>query len=266
MTEKVKKNFSIRQTANACGIGRTTLQRLTDNGLIKPAEIGENRYHYYNAKNIYDINTIQLLSECGFTHRQLTSLDLSDSVMQTFANELQDKINILTFAMENLRDASDNDPRAAIKIINIPEMDCYVLQSTTIYDFETMSKLVETALGSCVEAGFKINKYYPPFTILDNEKLFTEHALRSHKCTVCIPLTAGNKGEGIRIIPQVSVLSVTYKYAEGNSRTFYKMLKDEIQRRGMTPQGPTRIEALFNPFINDERSATNIALRLSIPV
>ena len=48
MNNKKNDYYSIREAAKACGIGRTTLQRLTDDNLIKPAMIGENKYHYYN--------------------------------------------------------------------------------------------------------------------------------------------------------------------------------------------------------------------------
>ncbi len=261
-----KDFYSIRQTARACGIGRTTLQRLTDSGLIKPAVIGENRYHYYDSKSIYDINTIQLLSECGFTRKQLSSLDLSDDVMASFASELQDKINILTFAMENLKAASSHDIKDLFRTTVIPELKCYMIRGSKLHTFFSMSSFVEKVLSEMVNKGLTTNKYYPPFVILDWEEFLSRQLDSDYNCAVCIPLSGKATGPNVVSFPQINALSVTYKYEAGSSRKFYSLLKDELRKRDLKPTGNPRVEALFNPFISEERSAENISLRLSIPI
>ena len=268
MNEKnIKDFYSIRQTARSCGIGRTTLQRLTDSGLIKAASIGENRYHYYSAKNIYDINTIKLLSECGFTHKQLSSLDMTDEVMQSFADELQDKINILNFTMENLRDASKSDSRNNIKIINIPELKCYSVRTSTAHSLMHMSSLVETFLGEVIRKGLRTSGYYPPFIILENVDFMAgDIADLEYESTVCIPLEGKATDPAVVSVPQTTALSVTYKYGPGVSADQFVLLKEELRNRGLTPKGNVRAEALFNPFITDEDSYSNVALRISVPI
>ncbi len=266
MSNLITKKFSIRQTARACGIGRTTLQRLTDCGLIKPAEIGENSYHYYNAKNIYDINTIKLLSECGFTRTELSSLDMSDSSMTSFADELQDKINILTFAMENLRDASLRKPEEAFRIIKLPDLICYSEEIPEAHGFYKMSSFVEKALSEVVTRGIQTNQYYPPFTEVDSDEFMNGNADTHYRLRVMIPLQGKVSGPGIETAPGVTALSVTYKYQPGTSLIYFTMVKNELKARGLSPKGAPRIEALFNPFVNDENSQDNIALRLSIPI
>ena len=263
----IKKFYSIRQTARSCGIGRTTLQRLTDSGLIRAASIGENRYHYYSAKNIYDINTINLLSECGFTHKQLSSSDMTDEVMQSFADELQDKINILHFAMENLRDASHSNSKENIRLIKIPDLRCYSVGSNTAYSLKYMSSLVETVLGEVIHKGLKTNRYYPPFIILDNMDFMADGLMdRDYECTVCIPLDGKAMDPAVVTIPHITALSTTYKYKKDLSAERFVMLRDELERLDLVPKGKVRAEALFNPFINDEESYTNIALRISVPI
>ena len=81
-----------------------------------------------------------------------------------------------------------------------------------------------------------------------------------------IPLEGKASGPGIEMVPGVTALSVTYKYHPGTSLVYFTLAKNELNVRGLSPKGDPRIEALFNPFVNDENSQDNIALRLSIPI
>ena len=91
-------------------------------------------------------------------------------------------------------------------------------------------------------------------------------AYTNYKLRVMIPLEGKASGSGIVTAPGVTALSVTYKYHPGTSLAYFTLAKNELKEHGISPKGDPRIEALFNPFVNDENSQDNIALRLSIPI
>ncbi len=267
----MKKNsintYSIREAARACGIGRTTLQRMTDDNLIKPAKIGENKYHYYNSRNIYDINLIQLLHECGFSKKELKSLDMSPKTMGAFADRLQDKINMLAFSMENLRAVSLSGNPTTVYTINIPELRCYTIKTDLDYGIIEMSNHVDDALHEAIKKGYETNRYYPPFIIPESENfLYDDPTDKKYKCKVYIPVITKTSDPSVETVPATKALSVTFHYTRGGNRTYYKMLTDELQDQGLKPASNPRFEALFNPFNLDEDPINKIALRVSIPV
>ncbi len=267
MNNKKNDYFSIRETAKACGIGRTTLQRLTDDNLIKPAMIGENKYHYYNSRNIYDINMIQLMHECGFSKKELKSLDMSPETMSAFADRLQDKINMLTFNMENLRAASLTDTSTHVRTLSIPELRCYTTHTNLGYGIIEMANHVDKALHETIRKGFETNRYYPPFLIPEPVNfLYDDPTGKKYKCKVYIPVITKTSDPSVETVPATKAISVTFHYTSGGNRTYYKMLTDELQDLGLKPASNPRFEALFNPFNFEEDSINRIALRVSVPI
>ena len=267
MSDKNNGFFSIREAARACGIGRTTLQRMSDDKLIKPAMVGENKYHYYNSKNIYDINMIQLMHECGFSKKELKALNMSPEIMGAFANRLQDKINMLTFNMENLRAVSLSGHPTGVKILNIPELRCYCMDTNLDYGITEMASHVDEALHETIRKGYETNRYYPPFLIPEPENfLYDDPTGKKYRCKVCIPVISKTADPKIEVLPAVKALSVTFLYKKGENRKYYKMLTDELEDLGLKPASNPRFEALFNPFNYEDDSINSIALRISVPI
>ncbi len=264
----MKKNnhlFSIREAAKACGIGRTTLQRMTDEGLVPPAFIGENKYHFYDARSIYDINMVEFMSECGFTRKELQTMGMSAESKAEFADKLQDKINILTFSMENLRAASFTDTN--VKIINIPSLTCCIGESDLPKSIREATLLVEDLLTETVRAGYHTNRYYPPFFIMKCEEYSLEYLTRHEfRSVCCIPVFPKSRDSKAVVIDSISALSITFPYDGQGVSEYVNLMYEEVNRRGVAPSDYPRVEALFNPFAYNAENRESIALRLSIPL
>ena len=267
MKEIKRKLFSIREAAKVCGIGRTTLQRMTDDGLIIPSQIGENRYHYYDAQNIYNINLLQNLKECGFTKKQLSGLSMSPEEMVSLANQIQDKINMLTFNMANLQSAAMSNKKSIIRILDTPDLICYTAKSARPYSFFEMSKFLENILAEVISKKYSINRYYAPFLSFDlNDFLQSDFISDTYMCTVYIPLVTKANDPDIVTVPASSYLSYTFKYRKGQTRKHLYLLKDELTKRELTPKSNPLIEVLFNPFSYDDESLSNLVMRLSVAI
>lgn len=263
--KKNNKLYSIREAAKACGIGRTTLQRMTDEGLVPPAFIGENKYHFYDCRSIYDINMLELMSECGFTRKEIGSIGLSPDSMAEFASKIQDKINILNFNLENLRAASITDN--TFKVINIPSLTCCTMQRKTPRNIEEMYDLIETLLSDTVKDGYHTNKYYPPFLILKCEEFSPEYySSRNYDTVCCIPVLSKSKDTGISNTDPVTALSITFQYSVKPIKHYFDLLNRELRDRDLAAKGYPRLEALFNPFPFKDGTRNSLSMRLSVPI
>ncbi len=264
----MKKNnhlFNIREAAKACGIGRTTLQRMTDEGLVPPAFIGENKYHYYDCRSIYDINMVELMSECGFTRKEISSIGLTPDSMAEFAIKVQDKINILTFNLENLRAASLTDN--SFKVIDIPALTCCTEERKVPQNIGEMSDLIETLLINTVRAGYHTNRYYPPFLILECDEFTPEcYSSRNYDTICCIPVLPRSKDTGTSEIDPVTALSITFQYSAIPIKHYFDLLYNEFKSRELTAKGYPRLEALFNPFPYINGIRNSLSMRLSVPI
>ncbi|MBR6473789.1 MAG: MerR family transcriptional regulator [Firmicutes bacterium] len=267
MNKKHKNFYSIREAAHACGIGRTTLQRMSEEGLIVPAEIGENKYHYYDERNIYDINMIHNFSECGFTRKELKKLDMTPEVMLEFADQIQNKINILTFNMENLRTASLSHTQSVFRLINIPPITCLVFPDDEEHTFLDLSTLVKKSIRQAIQRGYTTDRYYPPYVVLHiNNYMTSDLSGDRFRATICVPVVTKSEASDIMRFPAATLLSVTYPGKKGDTRKHLRLLRDNLAKNGYTPKGDPLIEALFNPFNYEEDSMNMVALRLGIPI
>ena len=263
-----KKNniYTIRQTSRACGIGRTTLQRMESDGLITPYSKGENNYRYYDAKSISDINKVNLFHECGFSHRELQEL-MSDqeNALPGFEKMLQDRINVLYFNLENIRAATRAEGPPECAFINIPDLNCYVKDEQGDYSEGSMYEVISGSIDELVSKGYVTNKYYTPFMMLDNPGLFKgEFSSGAANFRVCSPVTTETNGKDIITIPGGRALTFTFIYRKQDAKESFLYLLSELEREGLTPKGTPRVEALFNPLKALEGSDKRIILRLCI--
>lgn len=74
MTYSSKRLLSISRFAAYCGTTRQTLQHYDHIGLLKPAEVGEQGYRYYEALQGYDFRLINSLRRSGCTLGEVTEI------------------------------------------------------------------------------------------------------------------------------------------------------------------------------------------------
>ena len=87
-TPETKKLFTIAQAANACSVSRSTLLRMEEEGLLKPARHNDGRYRYYDVQNIMEAMQIYSMHRMGLTRSQIRPLiDTPEEIMRQPASE-----------------------------------------------------------------------------------------------------------------------------------------------------------------------------------
>ena len=262
-----KNLYTIRQASHSCGIGRTTLQRMEEDGMVEPAFIGENKYHYYDAKTIYDINMLTLFQECGFSRTELRKIRAMDDPLKAFEKILQNRINVLTFNLQNVKAASRADLPPEFVLMDIPDLTCFVTEGKATYSLNTMYKLVSTSIDKVVQKGLLTNKYYTPFLILRNLSQGGPSSKGSSSYySMCIPIADHRDIAGIQTIKGGHALAVTFVYKEGLGKEYIRLLYNELERSGLEPKSSLRAEALFNPLTPRYDKSKRMLLRLSVMI
>ena len=264
---KPSKLFTIRETARTCNIGRTTLQRLTDEKLVEPAYMGENSYHYYNVVNIYNISLIQILKSCGIYGKRLEAIGSSTESLTAVRDELRDKVNILTFALDFFGMMADPEEAGKMRILHLPESKTFSYKSPEPVYFGDIPVFLEEIICDFVKRGLTLSSFYPPFVQFDSTDAVEYNGkYPCYRVTGCLVLGKESRDKEIISLPAIEVITVAFKYSAEKLTENYHVLLDEIERTGHVKAGPPRMETLFTPFARTPEYAEESLLRLSIPI
>ena len=101
MNEKLKNLFKITEAAKACGISRSTLMRLEEKGLIKPAYISkESGRRYYDNYNIARILEIEKFKNMGLSNEDIIDFYKSGGQISKILSPLEEMLSNLQRSVE----------------------------------------------------------------------------------------------------------------------------------------------------------------------
>ena len=94
--------FTIRQTAHACNVSRSSLIRMENKGLLTPAYTNaKSGYRYYDNDNINRILQIQKFQWMGFSPEEINAVPLSDLKIEYKIKSNHNPIYVSTSHAEN---------------------------------------------------------------------------------------------------------------------------------------------------------------------
>ncbi len=231
--------FTIAQAANACGVSRSTLLRMEDEGLLTPALHEEGKYRYYSAVNVMQAMQIYAMHSMGLTHREIRPLVDTPEELGSVIEQLETMRNNLDHVITNLKKRTLQDSSTVMGLLNHPETLCYIRS----YDvegsrFDLGQYLMET-FSEAIREGCRFDWNKPPFIRVcrpDLAKGTFQPGL--YKYHICVPIVSHPKGcRDISTVLQRRVLSVTWhgRVTDLPNRTL--TLAAEARSRGLKPTG-----------------------------
>ena len=88
-----RKLFSIKEAAHACGVSRSTLLRMEEDGFLTPYRVDPNTgYRYYDLQNIATVGQYQRLQEAGLSRKEVADLYYERVDSQKFLEAQRQKL------------------------------------------------------------------------------------------------------------------------------------------------------------------------------
>lgn len=260
--------FTIRETAHACGVGRTTLLRMEECGFLTPYRIDEKTgYRYYDAQNIAQIGQYQLLQELDLTRSEITDIYYQNIDMSEFVRAQREKVNRLQRLLNAIEIRTSQAEENKFSFIDLPEITCYC-KTESNHTLESAETFAYITHQNAIKEGYQMLGQEPMFLFarsnaphaFDGERLENE-------ITICIPVMPTNSHDSnLQTFSKCHAFSMIGYGEYSILYDMFKQFRDEIALRKLEPIGSPRIVTHVASYVGTHISHENFCYELVIPI
>ena len=122
-----KKLFQITEAAHACGLSRSTLMRLEEKGLLKPAYIApDSGRRYYDNHNVARILQIEKFKAMGFGTEEIAGYFVRGGEAEGLLAVLEERLHSLQRSVEEMRLRATESDQFSVQIVTLPAVTCCI--------------------------------------------------------------------------------------------------------------------------------------------
>lgn len=265
-----RKLFTVKDVCRACGISRTTLLRMEESGFLTPYRVDpDSGYRYYDTGNIAAIGQYQWLQSAGLSRAQIADLYHGRINNEEFLKEQRKKLEAMRRFVNEFELRHDRSKDHTFSLRTLPEATCYCVEVGGISSFDKSGMLSYLAHERCVAEGYRLLGSEPMSVIIEDWRSWTEDSPPECGFTVCIPIVPGPGWESdpnLRRFPATEALSIIgfgeYSVISG----LWKSLFEELDARGLEPNGSARLIALVAPYVGDHIRPDEYCYECVVPV
>lgn len=261
------KCFATHQVCKSCGISRSTILRLEDRGLLKPAFIDpETGVRRYDNDNVAQIMQIKRFLDMGLSYDDVVLYYQSGGTSRELLTRVEEQYLRFKRTYEDIKLRIDKREHLSFEFVELPEYVCYAREfrgATAEDSYRAMYGLHLEA----VEKGYRLCATEPLFVIQERtEYLEGKFADTPGDFICCVPLEPEDPPAEATVYPPCRGFScLSYgDYSQRNAT--YNAFGREIQKRGLKPAGHLRVLGLVAPYVGRDISPTNFVTRLVVPI
>lgn len=263
----MKDMFTIRHVAKCTGLSRTTLMRLEERGLLKPAHTdSETGYRYYSVDEIAQIMQVKLLLKLGLQYDEIGEYYASGGSSEDIARRLRRQLDILKRGVEEMELRAKDVPEPRAELIDLPQYVCWTrtVMCATIQDkYSAMRATYQEA----IEKGLRPLVTEPIFTIVHRaDYLEGVYGDAPHEVTFCTPLEPDSAPAEAAVIPPYRALSVLIYGGYDELAKPYLFLGQKVREPGLKPAGFVRALGVVAPATGKAIQENRYVTRLTLPV
>lgn len=258
--------FPISQAAHACGVSRSTLMRMEEKGLLKPAYTNpESKRRYYDPYNISRILQIKKFQDMGFSKQEIDAYYSSKGNAAPMLLSLEERIRYLQQCIEEFQMRALNKPNLLVEMITLPEVVCCVHKTMGLTPEE---KTLETYAfyHKCVSEGCVLTA--EPLFIINERTDYLEGKLTNdpYPYYACVPVDPQYAPPTAKRFSACKALSV-FSYGDYSTLgSAWLKLGEEIRLRGLTPIDFPRGIAIVAPYTGREIDLNRYCGRVVVPI
>ncbi len=264
----MKENrFTINQVGKCCGVSRSTIMRLEERGLLKPAFVDpETGYRYYDNFSVSLVLQVRLFLELGLSYDDIVLYYRAGGNSPELLKKIEEKAHILRRAYQEIKLRTDKRQEITFEFLDLPQYVCLTREhrGATVHDrYQAMVDLYNEA----VEKGYRPSYSEPLFGITPRTD-YLEEKFKERDCDFicCIPLEPDYAPEEAVVIPACRVYSCLFYGGYERRPEAFNLLGRNIRELGLKPTGDVRMLGLVAPYTGKAIPGENYVTRLAVPV
>lgn len=249
---------SIQALANSCGVSRSTILRMEDEGLITPAYTDpDSGYRYYDVQNLGQVIRALNYQDLGFTKKEISAFIKNPDILKDNIEMLTERYNFILRELDRLSVLYSHDNNYLIRqqeftggyYMRLSASIKYSPRGTWRYAKESLEYFMTLGLTGITGKAMQI--------FVDNDThpgLFDDQV---HSCKLIIPIHEKSFG-GEEVVYENHSLSfiISCNCDIDNTEPYFHLLREEALRKGHTPKGPIRI-ICFPEIVSYTKSEDN---------
>lgn len=263
----MEKFFATNQVCQSCGLSRSTILRMEDRGLLKPAFIDpKTGVRRYDNNNVAQIMQIKRFLDMGLTYDDVALYYQSGGTSRELLAQVEEKYLRFKRAYEDVKLRVDQQEHLSFEFVALPRYVCYAkeFRGTTVEDrFWAMFDLYHEA----VEKGCRLLASGPLF-VINKRTDYLEGRFADRECDFicCVPLEPEDAPQDALVLPACRGFSCL-GYGDYSQRGYaFNELGRELRERGLKPTGYVRALGLVAPYVGQGISPDNYVSRLVVPI
>ena len=241
-----KDRFSTFQIAKACGISRSSILRLEQEGFISPSftepSTGKRFYSFSDVARVIQVMTLRNFGlEKDIIHRFFDGQEDYQICLDVLQERLDNLTRIIR-VVKNWQNANEDFHSLRKKIGAIR---CY---SKKRENGEPVFEFLANTFTDVINQGLEINIAKTPFL-----QIFSKPETNSYEIYACIPVLDELRSNIIQI-PSCRALSIQWRGSIKNQTDILKQIQQEAEKQGLSSLKEFRVLAAY-----DEFTAKNIA-------
>ena len=266
MGSETKKLFQITEAAHACGISRSTLLRMEEKGLLKPAYTApESGRRYYDNYNIARILQVEKFKAMGLSPEDIADYFLRGGEGADLLSALEKRLHILQRSVEEMRLRTAQTADISVQLMTLPAVTCQMRRCMGATIAEKYASMYDF-YGECVRKGCVLSDE-PLFTILERQDYLDGYiSNKSYPYSVCVPVRPEKADEEAVVLPECRVLSVLYYGNYDGVDQGWLTMGREVKAQGLVPVGFPRVLGIVAPYTGREIETRRYCSRFVLPV
>ncbi len=264
----MRKLYSIKQAAMACGVTPRTLRYYETLGLFKPEKIDElTQYRYYSSVDITRIILILNLRDASIPLAEIAKYLNGTTTIKNALQMLYNQKEAIEHSIAALKIHDTPVDSLKPEIITVPERLCLV-KKIIAKDFSDAASSYWDFLNECILSGkCLINKHisfteFPPEAFNETGLLLTNFPM-----SFCIPVDPNNPPKGSVIYPKCKAVAVNYRGPYEGLEKAYNVLFSFMDEHKLIQNGNPQemyIEAENNSKLTKDHYITRIIIPISL--
>ncbi len=262
-----RKLLTIREMTQACGVSRSTLLRMEEDGFLTPYRVDpDSGYRYYDVMNVAAVGQYQRLQESGLSRKEIADLYYERLDSRKFLEAQRQKLSRLQRFLDEYELRHDHSKAFSVSYVTLPAVTCYCVEFTTFSPGETET-LSFLAHERCVKEGYRMLGSEPLFGIPHEQFARMDYAGTEHHTTLCIPVVPDSKpGPQLRFFAATEALSIHGFGRYSVVPDLWDRLWAEFEARGLDASGSARFIAHVAPYTGSHYIPDNYCYECAVPI
>lgn len=260
------KLFTMKQVHAATGLSRSTILRMEDRGLLKPACVSPTSGNrYYDLYNVSRILSVEQLLEMGFSNDEARQYFSAGADAAELFALVERRLRMLQRIYEEMKLRATTDKHLSVQLCRISESWFYV-EHTEGSALQDKYNANYAAHCHCIEKGIRLGLGSQMCVNHRTDYLEGRIDPAPYPFDSYVPVHPGQDAPGVICEPACTALVLYYCGELNELDDAYLRLGREVRERGLKPTGYVRVEGIVGPPVGRNVDMSKYRCRLILPV